>query len=373
MLNLTKKDLLLTLFIILIIFLVGFIFRVESVNLYGISDDDKTYYQDQNGLPYMYELDSYYNYRLTKNYLDHGYLGDSIVNNREWDLHSYYPPGVPLDYPPLIVYLTAFFYKLVNLFTTIPLLTVCFWLPAFIGPLCGIPAYFFVKKYTNEYGGFAAAIFAVTAPFYFIEQFLAGLTLTCSILLFPILIAWFFIEAVNNDNKKNQLIYTLLASFSMFLFSLAWNGWQYLFYIIVVFCIFYVIYGIIRKKNVQSTLYFVIIFSAVVLILVSLFTGYLNIVKVFYGPLQLLILSGNQNPFASWPDVYSSVSELQIASFDETISSIGPVFFGGLLGLFWIFRVLINKEMKEKYLNKMNMVFLHIFSCMDYSGIICSF
>ncbi len=67
-----------------------------------------------------------------------------------------------MDYPPLIIYLTAFIYKFVNLFSQIPLLTVCFWLPVFIGPLCGIPAYFFVSRLTNDYGGIIAGILAVT-------------------------------------------------------------------------------------------------------------------------------------------------------------------------------------------------------------------
>lgn len=58
----SKKKLAITITIISIIFLVGFILRLESTHLYGISSDEKAYYQDQNGLPYMYEPDSYYNY-----------------------------------------------------------------------------------------------------------------------------------------------------------------------------------------------------------------------------------------------------------------------------------------------------------------------
>ena len=36
---------------------------------------DRAYFTDENGLPYMYEPDSYYNYRLTANILDHGHPG----------------------------------------------------------------------------------------------------------------------------------------------------------------------------------------------------------------------------------------------------------------------------------------------------------
>lgn len=123
--KMSKKEILKVSAIILVIFLIGFFLRVESTSMPGIPDNEKAFYQDQNGLPYMYEIDSYYNYRLTKNYLDHGYIGDTIINGQKWDLHSYYPPGVPLDYPPLIVYITAFIYKLMNLFANVPLIVVC--------------------------------------------------------------------------------------------------------------------------------------------------------------------------------------------------------------------------------------------------------
>ena len=131
----------------LTIFLIGFFIRLDYIRLSGVPISDKEFYEDQNGLPYMYEFgDSYYHYRLTKNFLDHGYLGDTKINGREWDMHSYYPPGVPMDYPPLIVYIAAFVYKLINLFTSVPLITVCFWIPAFTGPLAGIVAYFFTRR-----------------------------------------------------------------------------------------------------------------------------------------------------------------------------------------------------------------------------------
>ena len=174
-----NKDLLLQLTIVLAILMLGFILRAETINLHGISIDEKSFYQDDHGLPYFYELDSYYNYRLTHNFLDHGYLGDEIIDGREWDLHSYYPPGVPLDYPPLIVYLTAFLYRVVNFFSNVPLHMISFWLPSFIAPLAGVIAYFFTRRFTNELGALAAGILTVMAPFYLLELFLVGLTLIC--------------------------------------------------------------------------------------------------------------------------------------------------------------------------------------------------
>ncbi|HTX60909.1 MAG TPA: STT3 domain-containing protein, partial [Methanobacterium sp.] len=114
--------------IVLLLFLLAFSLRAEAVNLSSISDDSKALYQDANGLPYFSEMDSYYNYRLTADYLDHGYLGDTKINGTNWDLHSYFPPGRAVDYSPLIVYTTAFTYKFINLFSKVPLTTVAFWI-----------------------------------------------------------------------------------------------------------------------------------------------------------------------------------------------------------------------------------------------------
>ncbi|MGF7117953.1 STT3 domain-containing protein [Methanobacterium oryzae] len=337
-----------TIGIILLIFLVGSFVRVDSINLNGVPINEKSYFQDPSGLPYMYELDSYYNYRLTQNYVEHGYMGDTIINGTEWDLHSYYP-GVPMDYPPLIVYLTAFIYKLINLFSQIPLLTVCFWLPAFIGPLCGIPAYFFVSRLTNDYGGLVAGILAVTAPFYFMRTVPGWFDTDMFNIIFPILIMWFFIEAVQSKNTKMQLLFAGLSAFFMFLFSTAWNGWQYLFYVIIFSCAFYMIWRKYKGKNIKEITYVFGTFFIVTIALILIFTGFLNIIRVF-NIFESLKLFGAQNPWSIWPDSYMTVSELRIPSLDELITKLSiTILVLGIFGIFLIASVLLKKDMKSHF------------------------
>ncbi|NYB52726.1 MAG: peptide transporter [Methanobacteriaceae archaeon] len=344
--------------IILLIFFIGFIMRVETTHLDTLSDMEKHYYQDQNGLPYMYELDSYYNYRLTENYLNHGYLGDAKINGVEWDLHSYYPPGVPLDYPPLIVYLTALIYKFINLFADIPLLVVCFWLSAFIAPLAGIAAYFLVGRLTNQYGAVAAGILSVTIPYYFVRTVPGWFDTDMFNLLFPFLVVGLFFSAMENINSpdKKGLIYSCLTAISLFLFSLAWNGWQYLFYLISIFWAVYIIISKIRGENIAKHLYNLLLFSAVTLMLVWLFTGFVNILKLVFGPLQLVNLSYGGGSWADWPNLYTSVSELIKPSVEVVISSLGITLFAGLFGLVWTFRLLLNEELSQKFIKKMRWI-----------------
>lgn len=355
--NILKRNTIITFAIILIIFSVGFILRIESVHISGISDNEKAFFEDQNGFPYMYELDSYYNYRLTKNYIDHGYLGDAIIDGKEWDLHSYYHPGVPLDYPPLIVYITAFIYKLVNLFAGMPLIMVCFWLPAFIGPLAGVVAYLFVRKFTNEYGAAAAGILMATAPFYFIRTVPGWFDTDMFNIIFPILVVWFFFEAIQSKTTKKMTFFTSLSIISMLLFAMAWNGWQYQFYLIVIFSVFYVIWNKLRGRQIKNLLYVLGGFFTGTLLLVAIFTGYLNVIKLFASPLELFKMVGSQGLWSPWPDIYISVSELASPTVEHVVSSVGIAFFGGIFGFLWIFRVLINKNLKKRFLNKMSCVF----------------
>ena len=354
----SKRELAITFAIIFIVFSVGFVLRIESTSIPGIPADEKAYYEDQNGLPYMYELDSYYNYRLTKNYLDHGYLGDMITNGREWDLHSYAPSGVPMDYPPLIAYLTAWIYKFINLFANVPLLTLCFWLPAFVGPLAGIVAYFFVGRFTNKYGAFAAGILTVTAPFYFTRSVPGWFDTDIFNIFFPLLVTWIFVEAIQAKKIKNQMVLSVLAAFFMFLFALAWNGWQYQFYLLVGFTVLYILWRKFRGYEVKNLTCIIAVFFVFTLFLVGIFTGFLNVLKLFNSLPELFSLTNPQGPWAPWPDIYVSVSELGIPSSEEVMQGVGVAFFLGILGFLCSFWVLIkNKKLKEHYLKNMSWFF----------------
>lgn len=352
----TKKDTIIMILSILFIFIVGFIVRLDYASLPGVPNDEKAFFMDSNGLPYMYELDSYYNYRLTENFIEHGYLGDTKINGTEWDMHSYYPPGVPMDYPPLIVYLAAFIYYLINLFASIPLLTIVFWIPAFIAPLSGIVAYFLVRRFTNGFGAIAAGIFIVTAPMFAYRTMAGWFDTDIFVIFFPLLITLLFFMAVDNRNNfRRGISFAVLAAFSMFLYSLAWNGWQYMFYFILIFSAIYLIWCKYRGRKVKNFIVVYLTFLLGSLLLIGILSGFINVYKLFMGPLELVNMS--QNPWVPWPDVYATVSELGRPSLLEIISSVGLIFFSGLFGFIWMFRVMIDRKLKNSVLYRMNWFF----------------
>ena len=59
--------------IILILLAVVFALKTPAADLGSLDADGKALYTDASGLPYFSEMDSYYNFRLTDNYVDHGY------------------------------------------------------------------------------------------------------------------------------------------------------------------------------------------------------------------------------------------------------------------------------------------------------------
>lgn len=325
--------------IIILLFSIAFLLRADAVYLSSISADYKAYYQDQNGQPYFSEMDSYYNLRMTQDYLDHGYLGDTKINGTQWDLHSHAPEGRPAEYPPLIAYITAFFYKFLNLFTTIPLTTVAFWTGAFIASLCVIPAYLFISRLSNDYAGIAAALLVATAPAYFAHTFAGFFDTDMFNVLFPILIVWFFVESILATNFRNRSIFAILSAVSLALFSMAWEGWWYIFYIVIGVGILYILVSqyLFKMKTIkpfkdyadkltwfkdQKELFALVMFIVLGSILVMIHTGVYGFFEALFSAFSSLSIQSAVQA-TNYPNVYVSVSELQIPSFMEIVNEVG--------------------------------------------------
>jgi len=143
----------------------------------------------------------------------------------------------------------------------------------------------------------------------------------------------------------------------MFLFATAWNGWQYYFYLIIVFSILWLCGCLIKKRPLKKFLSIILTFVLVTFGLLAILTGYLNVIKLVYAPLEFIRISGAQGPWYPWPDVYTSVSELSSANVEGVVSGIGVPLFGGFFGLLWILRILLNKSLKERYLKSLDWFF----------------
>lgn len=325
--------------IIILLFSIAFLLRADAVYLHNIPADMKPFYQDESGQPYYSEMDSYYNFRLTQNYLDNGHLGDTIVNGTPWDLHSYAPEGRSAQYSPLIAYITAYVYKFLNLFSTIPLSVVAYWMAPFLASLCVIPAYLFMSRLTNDFGGIAAALLVATAPAYFAHTFAGFFDTDMFNVIMPILVVWFFVESVRANNFRNRTIFALLSAISIFIFSVAWIGWWYMFYIIIGVGIIYILLSnyLFKMKTVkpfkeypdkiswlkdQNELFPLLIFIVIGSILIMINLGVVGFINSLISVIGATSIQSTVAA-ADYPNVYISISELQIPSISDVVGGVG--------------------------------------------------
>ena len=360
--------------LILILLAVVFALRAPAADLNILPNEIKGDYVDSSGLPYFSEMDSYYNLRLTENYVDHGYVGDiKYDNGTQMDMHRYAPDGNVINYELGIVYVTSFIHDIVNQFIgNHGIREVAFWTGAFVASLAVIPAFIFARRLTNDYGAIAATLIIVLAPNYFAHTFPGFFDTDMFYYIFSLFFIFFFVECIRTDNYVLKVIYAILSIVSIALFSESWTG--YIFYVglmgifAVVYLIACYIFNVgennqdqysnkiswfIRQKGFIS----IVILLVIGVVGLSFFKGPTAPVGIFNSLLSLLSLQSSARVVGGFPNVLVSVAEMQmpnllgagmgsafLANSNGVVNGIGGIFvmFAGLIVLY----VLISRALK---------------------------
>ena len=365
--------------IILILLAVVFALRAPAADLNVLPNDIKGDYVDSSGLPYFSEMDSYYNLRLTEDYVDHGYVGDiDYGNGTQMDMHRYAPDGNVINYELGIVYLTSFLHDMANkFFGSHGIREVAFWTGAIISSLAVIPAFIFARRLTNDYGAIAATLIICLAPNYFAHTFPGFFDTDMFYYIFSLFFIFFFVECIRTDNFALKIIYAILSIISIGLFSISWTG--YIFYIglmgifAVVYLIACYIFNIGEDNQNQYSNKIVWFlhqkeFLSIVLLIVigaiglAVFRGVDTVVGLFNSLLSLLSLQSSARVVGGFPNVLVSVAEMQIptmlgkgmgsaflANTNGVVNGLGgiSVMFAGLIVLF----ILVSRVFKFRKLS----------------------
>ena len=337
--NQNVKTILKSVVIIALLFVIVFALRAQAADIGGVPNQLKANYMDADGLPYYSEMDSYFNYRMTQDYMDHGYIGDTLVNGSEWDMHSYYPSGRDVSgYQPMIAYVTSFLHGIINMFQNMPLKEVAFWTGAFISSFAVIPVYIFTRRITNDYGAIAASLIVALGPNYISHTFAGFFDTDMFNVTLPLFFILFFVEALRSDKMVNKIIFSILSVLTIGLYSISWTG--YMFYpavMIIVMIIFFILCFYLHidilepsKKYDNKLSWFVNqkeLFPVVLIIVLGiiglLFTvGIGGIFEAISGLTGGFSLQSTANDV--WPNVFISVAEMQIPN----------LLYGGLPGAF---------------------------------------
>ena len=365
--------------IILILLAVVFALRAPAADLNILPNEIKGDYVDSSGLPYFSEMDSYYNLRLTENYVDHGYVGDiKYDNGTQMDMHRYAPDGNVINYELGIVYVTSFIHDIVNqFFGHHGIREVAFWTGAFVASLAVIPAFIFARRLTNDWGAIAATLIIVLAPNYFAHTFPGFFDTDMFYYIFSLFFIFFFVECIRTDNLALKVIYAVLSIVSIGLFSQSWTG--YIFYVglmgifAVVYLIACYIFNIGEDNQDQYSnklLWFIHQkeFLSIILLLVigaiglAIFKGVDTVTGIFGTLLNLLSLQSTARVVGGFPNVLISVAEMQmpnllgagmgsafLANSNGVVNGLGgiSVMFAGLIVLY----ILVSRAFKLRKSN----------------------
>ena len=352
--------------IILILLAVVFALRAPAADLNILPNEIKGDYVDSSGLPYFSEMDSYYNLRLTENYVDHGYVGDiKYDNGTQMDMHRYAPDGNVINYELGIVYVTSFIHDIVNqFFGHHGIREVAFWTGAFVASLAVIPAFIFARRLTNDWGAIAATLIIVLAPNYFAHTFPGFFDTDMFYYIFSLFFIFFFVECIRTDNLALKVIYAVLSIVSIGLFSQSWTG--YIFYVglMGIFAVVYLIACYIfnigednqdQYSNKLSWFIHQKEFLSIILLLVigaiglGIFKGVDTVTGIFGTLLNLLSLQSTARVVGGFPNVLISVAEMQmpnllgagmgsafLANSNGVVNGLGgiSVMFAGLIVLY---------------------------------------
>lgn len=350
--------------IVLILLAVVFALRAPAADLNYLPDDVKGDYVDAQGLPYFSEMDSYYNLRLTENFVDHGHAGDEVVNGSVMDMHRNAPDGGELNYELGIVYVTDFLHSIANMFGSYSVKEVAFWAGAIVSCFAVIPAYIFARRLTNDYGAITAALIIGLAPNYFAHTFPGFFDTDMFYYIFSLFFILFFMECLKSDNLIYKIIFAILSVISIGLFSMSWTGYVFYVALMGLYIVLYLIAMFVLKIGNDSVDEYpsrlswfvhqkdflsVIMIAVIAFIGLGILRGFDGILGIFSQVFGLLDLQSASTVVGGFPNVLISVAEMQmpallgagmgsafLASTAGAVNGIGgiAVLFAGLAVLY---------------------------------------
>jgi len=324
--------------ILAILVFVSFL-RFEAAELRTVPAEAQDYFRDANGLPYFTELDSYYNLRMTQDLINNGHFGEKLVDGEPWDILSYAPDGRSADYTPMLSYVTILLHDMANMFKDMSIKEVAFFASAIIAPFAAIPAFIFVRRLTNNYGGAAAALITALSPSYFTHSFAGFFDTDMLAVVFPLFMTLFFVESIRSSKLIYRVIYITLTIVSIVLLSLSWDGYVFYLAVLPIVMIVYLLLGFLFKLHlIKPIKQYPNIFTwfanqkEIFSILMIAIFGFIGLVltngfeAIMQAPFDLIGATRIQEAASAtaFPNVAISIGELQVPS----------VLSGGIFGAF---------------------------------------
>ncbi|MFA5089879.1 MAG: STT3 domain-containing protein [Candidatus Omnitrophota bacterium] len=335
-------------------------------------------FQNESGETFLLEIDSYHWMRLVRNLIQYGRVGDTVINGRQYDTLMLAPIGMEAGvslHKNLQVYLNYYIFKAQKaLRADIPLARLLFYMP--IAVTCAVLIAVFLFGLSIETSrinicGVIAALTLGLSPI-FLQRSLAGwLDTDPYILLFSLSAAWtFYLSLKEGISLKKRLSFVFISGLIIGLFSFTWNGWWYIFDLILLAAVFHTLnlYSVRQGRQTDSwklaPWFALALFFLSSFIFVGLLCGVETFTRFIFEPLRIALAKGYLKGHF-WPNTFLTVQELRPANIKEVINNCGG-WFVFLPALFSLFFMLLDKKQKD-YRQRQFIVFLFVFWIMAVS------
>ena len=319
-----------------------------------LAEQYRNNFKDDQGTLYLLGIDPYYYYRQTEFVLNNGFPGTSIKpDGTLWDDERLAPIGREAEWG-FHHWFGAQWHKFLNLFGNFPLMFSFFFVGTIFSALTVIPGFFIGRRITkNNAGGFFVAMLLAVSSFFVARTTGESSDTDVYSVFFPVLIAWLFIEAMEVSELKKKMIWISLAGLSTGIFAFAWTGWWYIATFILAALIVHIAYLLLTHWKTKSTFFtsptitspLIVIGTYCVssAIFISLLTSFGQFIRILKGPFQFINLKAVAVT-SFWPNIRTTVAELNVASFTNVIEQLG----GNLLLTLAIAGIIILLLQKNK-------------------------
>jgi len=322
------------------------------------SQNVKNQFKAENGQTYLNAIDPYYFLGISTNYYKNGHLGDTTIidkNGKEIPFISYRlaPIGSKTsDNEEFHVWLESKLFKLNNIDDSSSIgekTKAIFLIPVIFSMLSGVLIFFILRLFSNDLVAFLGSLLLVSIGT-FVSRTVAGFVDTDAYnVFFPLLIVLVLLYSYLSKDLIKSSFFAVLAGLFQAMFLWAWGSGWFLFVFVFGALIGYTGYILTiaflnRKleKNIISSLKNELYTLVSFVVSSAIFSYMINGTNIFYSSYEGIFGSISRIAGISqtniWPNVLSSVAELNPASFTQVISSVGGkiVFFIALMGILFL-------------------------------------
>lgn len=315
--------------------------------------------------PYLLASDSFYYFGLTKNIQKDGKIAEKRKGSKYLNELMLTPTGHWEPYT-LHPYIGFFVYKICVLFNPdISLMEAVGYTPLVITAFALIPFMFICRIFFCSWPvTFTASVYFLLAPIFIKRSTYGWYDNDPYNILFPLAILAVLFFGLQKGNKPKRMVpLGIKTSLLMMLYALFWQGWVFLYGIIIFASIIALTYNhfILKQKIESRKLFtFLILVNAGSFLFIGIIFGF-NEFFILFKEGWIALKNFMDPQLSPWPDLYFSVGELHRVSFHKIIESWGGLFFF-ITALIGCCAAVIQSFRCRDFLDPLKLIFVYIFA-----------